>query len=312
MEESATNDRTLQRIEKSLLRRIGDTPLVEIRRALPGDIESDVRVLAKAEWFNPGGSVKDRPALRMVRDALESGRLGPGRTLIDSTSGNTGIAFAMIGAVLNFPVTLVMPENVSKERKTILQGYGAEIVYTDPLEGSDGARRRVEELMEQNPKDYFFANQYDNPSNWKAHYDSTGPEIWRETQGEITHFVAGMGTSGTMVGASRFLKERSESIQITALQPEPFHGIEGWKNMDSSIPVGIYDSSVHDELVTIPTEPAYHWARELALKEGLLVSPSAGGAFYGALQVARRLSRGLIVVVFADGGDKYLSTSLFS
>lgn len=301
-----------RKAEPPILDWIGGTPLFELRRVLPAEIGEKVRILAKAEWFNPGGSVKDRPALRIVRDALASGELTRERGLIDSTSGNTGIAFAMIGAVLGFPVTLVMPSNASTERKKILKGYGADIIYSDPLEGSDGARRLVEEFIAEEGRHYFFADQYSNDSNWKAHYEGTGPEIWRDTGGEVTHFVAGLGTSGTMMGAGRFLKERSSAVQTVALQPEPFHGIEGWKNMDTAVPVGLYEPAVHDQLITVPTEPAYSWARELAAKEGLLVGPSAGAALHGAVEVAKTLAQGLIVVIFADGGDKYLSTSLFS
>ena len=291
--------------------RIGNTPLLEVRRVLPRDVSDQVRVLIKAEWFNPGGSVKDRPAYQIIKDAMASGALKPGQGLIDSTSGNTGIAFAMIGAALGFPVHLVMPSNVSTERKKILQGYGANIIYSDPLEGSDGARKLVNTIISEDEGKYFFADQYSNDSNWKAHYNTTGPEIWRDTAGAVTHFVAGLGTSGTMMGTSRYLKEASSSVQTIALQPEPFHGIEGWKNMDTAIPVGIYDQDQHDERITVETEPAYYWARELAAKEGLLVSPSAGAALEGAIQVAKRLESGTVVVIFADGGDKYLSTSLF-
>ncbi len=300
-----------RKVESPILDRIGGTPLFEVRRVLPAEIGEKVRILAKAEWFNPGGSVKDRPAFRIVRDALASGELTSERGLIDSTSGNTGIAFAMIGAVLGFPVTLVMPSNASTERKKILKGYGADIIYSDPLEGSDGARCLVEEFIAKEESRYFFADQYSNDSNWKAHYEGTGPEIWRDTGGEVTHFVAGLGTSGTMMGAGRFLKEQSSAVQTVALQPEPFHGIEGWKNMDTAVPVGIYEPAVHDKLITVPTEPAYSWARELAAKEGLLIGPSAGAALHGAIEVAKTLAQGLIVVIFADGGDKYLSTSLF-
>lgn len=294
-----------------ILNRIGNTPLFEIRRVLPKGIRPDVHILIKAEWFNPGGSIKDRAAYRIVKDAFSSGKMKPGQTLIDSTSGNTGIAFAMIGAILGFPVTLTMPSNVSIERKKILRCYGAKIVESDPLEGSDGARRLVETMIEKGDDAYFFADQYDNPSNWRAHYETTGPEIWRDTKGEITHFVSGLGTSGTMMGTGRFLKKVNPKIQTIALQPEPFHGIEGWKNMDTSLPVGIYEPLWHDRLITIETEPAYHWARALAKDEGLLVSPSAGAALEGAIQIASSIERGVIVVIFADGGDKYLSTSLF-
>ncbi|MCS1412183.1 MAG: Cysteine synthase B [Verrucomicrobia subdivision 3 bacterium] len=311
VERAATATETQRRIGSQIVDRIGNTPLIKIRRVLPKKVNSKVRILVKAEWFNPGGSVKDRPAYRIVKDALASGALNADRGLIDSTSGNTGIAFAMIGAAMGFPVNLVMPSNVSTERKKILQGYGANIIYSDPLEGSDGARRLVKKLIDEEPGRYFFADQYSNHSNWKAHYDTTGPEIWRDTHRQVTHFVAGLGTSGTMMGTSRYLKEQSPNIKAVALQPEPFHGIEGWKNMDTAIPVRIYEKTVHDDLITVPTEPAYYWARELATKEGLLLSPSAGAALYGVIKVAQTLSEGLIVVIFADSGDKYLSTSLF-
>ncbi len=311
MESTPTSAAIAPQVGSRIVDRIGNTPLIEVRRVLPSEVGPDVRIFIKAEWFNPGGSVKDRPAYRIVRDALASGELDPEKGLIDSTSGNTGIAFAMIGAAMGFPVHLVMPSNVSTERKKILTGYGANIIYSDPLEGSDGARRLVKELIQGEMRDHYFADQYSNPSNWTAHYDTTGPEIWRDTHGEVTHFVAGLGTSGTMMGTTRYLKEQSAAVQCTALQPEPFHGIEGWKNMDTAIPVGIYDNTVHDDLLTVPTEPAYFWARELAAKEGLLVSPSAGAAFYGAVEVAKKLDQGVVVTVFADSGDKYLSTSLY-
>jgi cysteine synthase B len=218
----------------------------------------------------------------------------------------------MIGASMGFPVALVMPENVSVERKRIIEAYGAKIIYSDPLQGSDGARDIVAEYVAKDPESYFFPDQYSNDSNWKAHFETTGPEIWRDTDGQVTHFVAGMGTSGTAMGTGRFLKSKNPEIKIIALQPESFHGIEGWKNMDSSQPVKIYNREVHDEKITIPTEPAYDWAKQLAAKEGLLVSPSAGGALFGALSVAQKLSEGTVVVIFADGGDKYLSTYLWT
>ena len=295
-----------------LVDHIGNTPLLRLQKVLPDDVSPRVQVYAKAEWFNPGGSVKDRPALRMIRDGIASGNFKKGQTLIDSTSGNTGIAYAMIGAAMGFPVTLVMPKNVSLERKAILEAYGATIIFTDPLEGSDGARQVVQELAQRDPQKYFFPDQYSNDSNWKAHYETTGPEIWRDTEGKITHFVAGMGTSGTMMGTGRYLKSMNNSIVTLALQPESFHGVEGWKNMDSSVPVKIYDPKVHNIKMTVPTEPAYGWAKELACKEGLLVSPSAGAAFYGALECIKSLKEGVVVVLFADGGDRYLSTGLWS
>lgn len=295
----------------SVLDHIGGTPLLRLNRILPKEISSRLEVYAKAEWFNPGGSVKDRPAYRMVCEGLNSGVFQKGQTLIDSTSGNTGIAYAMIGAAMDFPVELVVPKNISYERKMILEAYGAKMTYTDPLKGSDGARQAVREIVSKDSGHYFFPDQYSNDSNWLAHYETTGPEIWKQTRHRITHFIAGTGTSGTLVGAGRFLKEKNRNIKIVAVQPEAFHGIEGLKNMDVSVPVRIYDPAVHDEKITIPTEPAYEWTRELAAKEGLLVGPSSGAALYGALQVTQHLEEGVVVVVFPDGGDKYLSSRLW-
>ena len=295
----------------NLLEKIGNTPLVRVKKVVAGHVSPKVEIYAKAEWFNPGGSVKDRPAFRMVREAQASGAFKQGQTLIDSTSGNTGIAYAMIGAAMGFPVSLVMPKNVSLERKKIVRAYGAGIISSDPLKGSDGARALVQEIVEKDPKKYFFPDQYSNPSNWRAHYDSTGPEIWRDTGGRITHFVAGMGTSGTMMGTSRFLKEKNPKIKTIAVQPETFHGIEGLKNMDGSMPVKIYDPKVPDQKITIPTEPTYEWTRRLASQEGLLAGPSSGAALYGALSVLKDLEEGVVVVIFPDGGDNYLSTQLW-
>ena len=295
----------------TLLETIGNTPLLRLQRVIPKSISPKVEIYAKAEWFNPGGSVKDRPASRMILDARASGTFKTGQTLIDSTSGNTGIAYAMIGAAMGFAVELVMPKNVSFERRKIIEAYGAKVIYSDPLKGSDGARERVTEIVAQNPGQYFFPDQYSNPSNWQAHYETTGPEIWRDSQGRVTHFVAGMGTSGTVMGTGRFLKEQNSNIRIIAVQPEPFHGVEGLKNMDCSVPVKIYDELVHDEKITIPTEPGYNCTRDLARKEGFLVGASSGAALYGAFEVAKRLTEGVIVVVFPDGGDKYLSTQLW-
>ncbi len=297
--------------KSDLLSRIGETPLLKLQTIIPNSISPKVEFHAKAEWFNPGGSVKDRAAYRMIQDALSSGRFRKGQTLLDSTSGNTGIAYALIGAAMGFPVEIVMPTNVSFERKKILQAYGASIIYSDPLLGSDGAREKAKQMAESNKEKYFFPDQYSNPSNWKAHYDTTGPEIWRQTQGRVTHFVAALGTSGTVMGAGRYLREKNPNIRIVALQPEPFHGIEGWKNMKASTPVGIYDPSIHHELITVSTEAAYAWTRELALKEGMLVGPSAGGALHGALQAAKDLKEACVVVMFPDGGDKYLSAGIW-
>ncbi len=295
----------------TVVEKIGNTPLFRLTRVLPKTISPKLEIYAKAEWFNPGGSVKDRAAWNMIRDGQKSGAFKSGQTLLDSTSGNTGIAYAMLGAALGFPVELVMPENVSPERKTILKAYGASILYSDPLEGSDGARFLAKEKVKKNPSKYFYPDQYSNDANWTAHYETTGPEIWRDTQGRLTHFVAGMGTSGTVMGTGRFLKEKNPKIQVIALQPEAFHGVEGWKNMDSAVPVKIYDSRVHDVKMTLPTEPAYFWARELALKEGLLVGISSGAALYGAIEAVRDVREGVVVVILPDGGDKYLSTELW-
>ena len=294
-----------------LLEKIGKTPLFRLGRVLPPGLSPKLEVYAKAEWFNPGGSVKDRPALHMIREGLASGRFRKGQTLIDSTSGNTGIAYAMIAACMGFPVELVMPKNISVERRKIVEAYGAVIRYSDPLEGSDGARTLVEEIIAKNPDRYFFPDQYSNPANWQAHYRTTGPEIWEDTKGRITHFIAAMGTSGTLMGASRFLKEKNPKIEIVAVQPESFHGIEGLKNMDSSVPVKIYDAKVHERKITTPTEPAYEWTRALAAKEGILAGPSSGAALFGALTALKDLEEGVVVVIFPDGGDKYLSTQLW-
>lgn len=307
MSGSITREQSLK-----LLDLIGNTPLIRLKRILPKAFPSELEIYAKAEWFNPGGSVKDRAALRMVQDGIADGGFRPGQTLIDSTSGNTGIAYAMIGAVMGFGVELVIPTNVSLERKKILAAYGAKMIFSDSLKGSDGARELVHEVVRRKPEKYFFPDQYSNPSNWRAHYDTTGPEIWQQTGGRITHFVAGLGTTGTMMGTGRFLKEQNPEIETIALEPEPFHGIEGWKHMASAMPVKIYDPSVHDRKLTLPTEPAYETARELAEREGLLVGPSAGGALYGALQALAGVKKGLVVIVFPDGGDKYLSTALGS
>ncbi len=293
-----------------LLETIGNTPLLRLERiseGLPG-----IEILGKAEWVNPGGSVKDRAAAAIVKAAIESGELSVGRTLLDSTSGNTGIAYAMLGAALNFPVTLCMPGNVSPERKRILNAYGVEIVYTDPGEGSDGAIRKVRELAAAEPDKYFYADQYSNPANWKAHYCGTANEIWSQTHGTVTHFVSMLGTSGTFVGTTRRLKELNSKIQCVSLQPDsPFHGIEGAKHMPTAIVPGIYDASLAHENIEIPTEEAYVMCKRLAREEGLLVGISAGAAVSGCLRVAKqsveRGERAVIVTVLCDNADKYLS-----
>jgi S-sulfo-L-cysteine synthase (O-acetyl-L-serine-dependent) len=296
------------RIGTSLRERIGNTPLLRFERLTTG--LDGVLVLAKAEWHNPGGSIKDRAASNIVAEALGERKLGAGKTLLDSTSGNTGIAYAMLGAAYGIPVTLCMPSNVSAERKRILRAYGAKIVYTDPGEGSDGAIRKAREMAANNPELYFYADQYSNPANWRAHYaNGTADEIWRQTEGQITHFVAMLGTSGTFVGTTRRLKELNREIRCTSLQPDsPFHGIEGAKHMDTSIIPKIYDPTIADENLGIGTEDAHNMCRRLATEEGLLVGVSAAGALVGAMRVAKSAASGSVVVtIFPDSGDKYLS-----
>jgi cysteine synthase B len=270
-----------------------------------------VQILGKAEWFNPGGSVKDRAASNIVTQARAAGKFGPGKALLDSTSGNTGIAYAMIGAAEGFPVTLCMPENVSVERKRILHAYGANIIYTDPGDGSDGAIRTARELYARDPEKYFYADQYSNDANWQAHYHGTANEIWQQTEGQVTHFVSMMGTSGTFVGTTRRLKELKPSIRCISLQPDsPFHGIEGAKHMASAIIPKIYDATLANEDIGISTEDAYVMARRLAREEGLLVGISAAAAVVGCLQAAKQLAKdepAVFVTILCDSGDKYLS-----
>jgi cysteine synthase B len=292
----------------NLQKRIGNTPLLRLGRVTSG--LKDVQVLAKAEWANPGGSVKDRAAFNIVTEALRSGKLGAGRALLDSTSGNTGIAYAMLGAVYGIPITLCMPLNVSPERKRILRAYGATVVYTDPGDGSDGAIRKAREIAAAEPEKYYYADQYSNDANWRAHYaNGTADEIWRQTEGRVTHFVAILGTSGTFVGTSRRLKELNPAIRCISLQPDsPFHGIEGTKHMETSIIPMIYDASIADEELGIETEAAYAMARRVAREEGLLIGVSAAAALAGAVQIAKDAADGSVVVtIFPDSGDKYLN-----
>jgi S-sulfo-L-cysteine synthase (O-acetyl-L-serine-dependent) len=291
------------------IERIGNTPLLRfpcIIRDLPR-----VEILGKAEWLNPGGSVKDRAAANIVAQAKASGKLTSGKILLDSTSGNTGIAYAMIGAAQRFPVTLCMPENVSVERKRIMHAYGANIIYTDPAEGSDGAIRMARELAAKHPDLYFYADQYSNDANWQAHYHGTANEIWQQTEGGITHFVSMLGTSGTFVGTSRRLKELNPNVRCISLQPDSaFHGIEGAKHMASAIVPRIYDASLADDDLGIATEDAYQMAKRLAREEGVLVGISAAAAVAGCLQLARKLKRderAVFVTILCDSGDKYLS-----
>ncbi len=295
----------------SVARLVGNTPLVEIRRVRDG-IAPGVRILAKLEGFNPGGSVKDRPAVKMIEDGIARGALVPGKTILDSTSGNTGIALAMVGAALGYPVKLVMPENVSKERKRVVAAFGAEVVYSDPLEGSDGAIRLCRKILAEDPERYFKPDQYNNPANSLAHYEGTGPEVWRQTNGAVTHFIAAIGTGGTVMGTGRYLKETNRDVQIVAAEPEDaFHGLEGLKHMASSIVPGIFHEQELDRKLGIGTEDAYNMVYRLGREEGLLVGQSSGAAHVAALRVARELERGTIVEIFPDFGDRYLSTNLW-
>lgn len=294
-------------ISDGLEAHVGNTPLLPLRRLLR-DLPPDVSVFAKAEWFNPGGSVKDRPALNIIRTALASGELLPGKRLLDSTSGNMGISYATFGAAMDIPVTLTMPENASPERISIARALGAELVLTDPLEGSDGAILVARRMAAENPDLYFYANQYDNPANWQAHYNSTGPEIWSQTAGQVTHFIAGLGTSGTLMGTGRYLHEQSPAIQLIAMQPDDgFHGLEGLKHIPTAIKPGIYDVHLAGRTLEISTEDAYAMVLRLAREEGLFVGISSGAAAVAALQVASELEAGQVVTVFPDAGYKYLS-----
>jgi S-sulfo-L-cysteine synthase (O-acetyl-L-serine-dependent) len=294
---------------QSSLERIGNTPLLRLAR-IGRDLPA-AEILGKAEWLNPGGSVKNRAAVNIVAQARAAGKLTSGKILLDSTSGNTGIAYAMIAAAQGFPVTLCMPENVSVERKRILQAYGANIIYTDSADGSDGAIRKAREQAAERPDLYFYADQYSNDANWQAHYHGTANEIWQQTEGRITHFVAMLGTSGTFVGTARRLKELNPRVRCVSLQPDSaFHGIEGTKHMASAIVPKIYDASLADEDLAISTEDAYAMARRLAREEGLLVGVSSAGAIVGCLQVARQLKKSeqaVMVAILPDSGDKYLS-----
>jgi len=297
------------RIGRGLLEQVGNTPLLRIERVTAEF--PNVQFYAKAEWFNPGGSVKDRAALSMIREGERTGRLRPGKVILDATSGNTGIALAMIAAALRYRVRLCMPTSASPERKAILSAYGVDVVYTPGEQGTDGAIRRVREIYNAEPEKYFYVDQYANPANPAAHYSGTAPEIWRQTRGTITHFVAGLGTSGTFVGTTRRLKELNPGIRCVSVQPDSgFHGLEGLKHMATAIVPRIYDSSLADENIAVRTEDAQAMTKRLAREEGLLVGVSSGAALWACLDVARRLprdERAVIVTVFADSGEKYLT-----
>ena len=291
----------------SLEAQVGNTPLLQLKKiAASAGLPAGVRLYAKAEWFNPSGSVKDRAALNIIRTAEAAGRLEPGMTLLDSTSGNMGIAYAMFGAARGFDVTLALPANASRERIAILEAYGATLIKTDPLEGSDGAMQVAQELAAES--DYFYADQYNNPANWQAHYHTTANEIWEQTAGAITHFVAGLGTSGTFMGTTRRLKALNPELVATAVQPDsPFNGLEGLKHMATAIRPAIYDEQLADAVQEVRTEDAYQMALALARQEGLFVGISAAAAVVGALTVARNLESGAVVTVLPDNGFKYLS-----
>lgn len=305
-----TRDATLRpaTMARSVVDLVGNTPLVRLR-GVTAHLPDRVELWAKLEYFNPGGSVKDRAARRILLDAIDRGDLDGGRTLIDSTSGNTGVAYAMLGAALGVPVTLVMPSNVSQARKDIIRAYGAEIIFSDPLESSDGAIRLAKRLVADDDEGrYYYPDQYANPSNPLAHEESTAPEIWRDTGGRVTHFVAGLGTSGTIVGTSRGLRRFDPSIEIVAVEPDAaFHGLEGLKHMASSIVPPIYDATAHDRVVPVTTEEGWDAAEAVARHDGLAVGWSSGAALASALRVARHLDEGVIVCIFCDHADRYIA-----
>ncbi len=299
-------------IKETILRRIGNTPLMKLEN-IPGVVVSPkVTIYAKAEWFNPGGSVKDRAALNMIVEAQRSGKLTKDKIIVDATSGNTGIAYAMIGAVLGYRVHLAVPANASPERKRMLNAYGADVTYTDPLEGTDGAQLFVKKLVAEQSEKYFYPDQYNNPANWQAHYRTTAVEILKQTGGRITHFVAGLGTTGTFVGAARRLKEFNPEIRCIAVQPDsPLHGLEGLKHLPTALVPGIYDAKLADEHMEVSTEEAYAIVKRLAREQGLLVGLSSGAAMVAAQRVAQTMSEGIVVTIFADDGSKYLSDQLW-
>jgi len=294
---------------------VGNTPLIPLRRVIHSaalgtglNLSARVTIFAKAEWFNPGGSVKDRPALNIIQNALANGDLGKGKRLLDSTSGNMGISYATFGAALGIPITLAVPASASPERFTLLRALGAEIILTDPSEGSDGAILKARQLAEEKPDLYWYADQYNNPGNWQAHYISTGPEILAQTNGQVTHFIAGLGTSGTLMGTGRYLREQSPKVKVISFQPDAaFHGLEGLKHMPTAIKPGIYDESFAESNLEVQTEAAHEMTLRLAREEGLFVGISSGAAAVAALEVASQLDQGVVVTIFPDAGYKYLS-----
>ncbi len=307
------HDESIRKTRKSILELVGNTPLIKLEKSIPDDIkDKPVEIYAKLEGYNPGGSVKDRPATRMIVEAIQSGKLTKDKIILDATSGNTGIALAMVGTALGYRVELAMPANVSEERKRIIKAYGAKIHYTDPLQSTDGAILFVRDLIEKHPDRYYYIDQYNNDANWKSHFYSTAVEIWEQTNHRITHFVAGIGTGGTVMGTGRRLKIFNPDIQIVGVQPDsPFHGIEGLKYIETSIKPGIFDENRLDRTMFIGTDIAYERARDLARKEGVFVGQSSGAAFEAAIQLAREIKEGVIVFVCPDGGEKYLTTALW-
>lgn len=308
--------RTIERrrtASAGILAQIGNTPLLDLSEyAQSQGVSPGVALFAKAEWINPGGSVKARAALRMVEDAERDGRLTPDKIIIDSSSGNTGIALALIGAVKGYAVHLVMPANVSAERKALVKAYGARLIESDPLEGSDGAIEVVRAIVSKAPRRYFYANQYNNPANWQAHFDTTGPEIWRQTAGGVTHFVAGLGTTGTFMGTGRYLKQRNPDVELVAVQPEDeLAVIEGLKHLETAIAPGIYDANLPDRFLSVAANDAWRTARRLARCAGLFVGISASAAVHAATELAHELRTGCIVTILPDDGSKYVSLGLF-
>ena len=296
---------------ESVVDLIGNTPLIRLTN-MTDSLNPDVEVYAKAEWFNPGGSVKDRPALRMILEGIRRGLLTPDKIIMDSSSGNTAIAYAMIGAALDYRVELVTPENINIERKKTLEAFGAKIIFSDPLEGSDGAIKIAKKLKLKNPDSYFMPDQYNNPANTLSHYETTGPEIWQQTEGRITHFLAGIGTSGTLMGAGRSLKEFNPDIKVIGIQPaESLHGLEGLKHMATSIVPGLFDPTFPDEMIYVSTDDSYRVMKELVKKEGIFVGHSGGAAVYSTLEYAKRLKEGVLVTIFPDGGYRYLSGGIW-
>jgi cysteine synthase B len=298
------------RLGTSILDLIGNTPLLAFKRIAQS--AAPVQVVAKAEWYNPGGSVKDRAALSMILDGERRGLLTKDKTIIDATSGNTGIAYAMIAAERGYKVALALPRNASEERKQSLRAYGAELILTDPTESTDGAQRHVKKLVDANPGKYFYPDQYNNDANWRAHYNTTAMEIWRQTEGRVTHFVAGLGTSGTFMGITRRLKELNPAIQCVSMGPDaPLHGLEGMKHMPTALVPGIYDPKLADDHVEISTEDAHRMVLRVAREEGYLIGVSSGGNMQAALKIAGRLKHGLVVTILADSAAKYLSESFW-